>query len=364
MSTPAESNTTVVDNIIPSVRALHAYTLAATVAPVKLNQNESPWDVPDSFKHAVLERCARADWNRYPDFYPVDILRGIGQLHGLDEHWVMLGNGSNELISAVLAAAVGAGQPVAFPVPTFSLYAMMIAAAEGTCIEVPLDEQLQYPLDTFRQLADEGRAHLLLCTPNNPTGSRISSEDISDLASRTSRLVIVDEAYMHFGPDDHSRLLRHHSNLIVLRTLSKALGLAGVRLGYALAHPALTEQINKVKLPYNVGIFGLEVARELLANPALADEHARRLVQERDRVVATLSGWTNALKVFEGHANFVLVRMADPNAVWKALFEQGILVRNVSHYPGLAGCLRLSIGTPEQNDLLLAALSDLVQVNS
>ncbi len=343
-------------NITPAVAGLGAYTLKATVAPIKLNQNESPWDVPAAFKERVLQRCQQANWNRYPDFYPQDVLAGIGALHGLDEHWVMLGNGSNELIAAVLGATVGDGQQVAFPVPTFSLYAMMVAAAGGESIEVPLTPELQYDIAAFERLADLGRAHLLICTPNNPTGSRVAPAVVADLARRTERLVIVDEAYVHFGPDDHSALLVDHPNVIVLRTLSKALGLAGVRLGYALAHPSLVEHINKVKLPYNVGIFGLEVARELLADPGLADEHALRLVEQRERLAGAIAALDERLNVFNGHANFVLVRMPhgiDPSEVWTRLLNDGILVRNVSHYPGLAGCLRISVGTESENNLFL-----------
>jgi histidinol-phosphate aminotransferase len=347
-----------VANVTPAVAALGAYTLKVTVAPVKLNQNESPWDVPADFKARVLARCEAASWNRYPDFYPQDVLAGIGALHGLDEHWVMLGNGSNELIAAVLGATVGAGRSVAYPVPTFSLYAMMIAAAGGTSIEVPLTDSLEYDLPAFERLADEGSAHLLLCTPNNPTGTRIDPEQVAALAGRTERLVIVDEAYVHFGPDDHSLLMQAHPNIVVLRTLSKALGLAGVRLGYALAHPSLVEHINKVKLPYNVGIFGLEVARALLSDPAIADEHAARLVVERQRLATSLRATSQRLIVFDGHANFVLIRLpegVDASEVWTRLLDDGILVRNVSHYPGLDRCLRISVGTLEENDLFLAA---------
>jgi len=347
--------TSVVENIIPSVRALHPYSLKVTEARVKLNQNESPWDVPESFKQHVLERCAARAWNRYPDFYPQDVLRDLGQLHGLNESWVMVGNGSNELIASVLSAAVGSGQKVAYPIPTFTLYEMMIHAAEGVPVAVPLTDDLQYDREAFLRLADEGEAHLLLCTPNNPTGSVVEPAFVAELARRTPRLVLVDEAYVHFGHHDHSVLLKEYPNVIVLRTLSKALGLAGVRLGYALAHPSLTEHITKVKLPYNVGVFGLEVARELLADPTLADEAAQRLVRERERLIQALRPMPFA-RVYDGQANFVLVRLQQPGALYDALLAQGILIRNVSHYQGLAGCLRLSVGRPEENDELIAAL--------
>lgn len=345
-----------VQNIKSEVRALGAYTLAVTEAPTKLNQNESPFDVPQDFRDEVMAQVAARAWNRYPDFHPADVLEGLGRLHGLDGRHVLLGNGSNELIQAVFGAIVGAGMAVAYPEPTFTLYAMMIAANQGVPRPVRLRADLSYDLEAFAAHADAQDAHLLLCTPNNPTGDTVSRAAVADLASRTPRLVIVDEAYQQFGPDDLSGLVAAHPNVIVLRTFSKALGLAGVRLGYALAHPDLVTQIQKVKLPYNVGIFGLEVARAFLRDPHRFDAQAALIRQERARVAASLQSMPlDAVHV--GAANFVLIRTARASALFTALLAQGILVRNVGGYPLLANCLRLSIGTPAQNDVLCAAIA-------
>jgi len=358
------SNTTTVgapcldvsDVVIPSVRALSAYTLKATRATIKLNQNESPFDMPSGFKEKILARVAAQSWNRYPDFYPEDVLKGIGALHGLGAQNVLLGNGSNELIQAVMSACVARGARVAYPEPTFTLYAMMIAANEGTPVPVPLMDDLGYDFAAWETLADQGDTHLLLCSPNNPTGSVVDAAWVAALAARTSKLVIVDEAYAHFGPHDLSRLVKAHPNVLVLRTFSKALGLAAVRLGYALATPQLAAEINKVKLPYNVGIFGLEVARALLEEAAASDDLTALTNAERARVAATLAE-IPSLEVFDGFANFVLFRCPDPARLFDALLDEGILVRNVSHYPRLAGCLRVSIGLPEHNDAFLHAVA-------
>ena len=344
-----------VENVQPAVRALKPYTLKATEAPVKLNQNESPWDIAPEVKARILQRVAARSWNRYPDFHPADVLEGIGVHHGLRGDNVLLGNGSNELIQAVLTAVVHEGQPVAYPEPTFTLYAMMIAAYGGVPQPVPLDGDLGYDEDAWRAVASRGRAHLLLCSPNNPTGSMVSTELVRDLCRRTRRLVILDEAYAPFAPADHAALLHEHPNLVLLRTFSKAAGLAGVRLGYALAAAELAREIHKVKLPYNVGVLGLEVAREAIAHPALFDGHASALRDERSRLEVALRALPLD-RVWTGGANFVLVRTRNPSALAGALYADGVLVRDVSHYPGLAGCLRLSVGSPDENVALLAAL--------
>lgn len=348
-----------VENVIEPVRALGAYTLKATVAPIKLNQNESPADVDAAFKREVLDRVAALPWNRYPDFHPADVLEGLGALHGVSGDSVLLGNGSNELIQAIFAATVEGGTRVALPSPTFTLYAMMVAANGGTAVHVPLADDLSYDLDAWRALADAGDSHLLLCSPNNPTGSVVTADEVVALASRTPRLVIVDEAYAQFGPHDLAPLVAAHPNIAVLRTFSKAVGLAAVRLGYMLCHPDLAREVGKVKLPYNVGVFGLEVARACLAAPHRFDGLAADLRAERARLVNALRA-LDFDNVYDGAANFVLVRTPRATEVFDALYADGILVRNVGHYPMLSNCLRISVGTPAETDAVVARLTALL----
>lgn len=345
----------VTDNIIAEVRGLGAYTLKATVARVKLNQNESPWDVSEEFKAKVGARVAAAQWNRYPDFHPEDVLRGLGALHGLSGENVLIGNGSNELIQALFAAIVGKGTRVAIPQPTFSLYRMMVAANQGEVIDVPLREDFTYDLAAWRELAERGDTHLLLCTPNNPTGSVVDDAFIRELAGLTERLVIVDEAYAQFGRHDLSALVAEFPNVIVLRTFSKAAGLAGIRFGYALASAELVPEIQKVKLPYNVGIFGLEVARLAIEEPDVFTRAASPLNQERTRIEDACQALPFEA-VLRGMANFVVVKTARSSELFAFLFEKGILVRDIGGYPMLQNCLRISVGTPEENSELIAEL--------
>lgn len=342
-------------NITPEVRGLAPYTLKATVAEIKLNQNESPWPPADELRREVMEAVEARPWNRYPDFHPEDILQGIGERHGLGAGNVLIGNGSNELIQASLLALVTPGQQVAFPQPTFALYEMMTRACGGQPLPVPLDESLQYQAEPWLEIARRGQAHLLICSPNNPTGSLMPMELIDELCATTPRMVIVDEAYAPFGPQDASALLKKHANLIVLRTFSKAAGLAGIRLGYALAHAAVAEQIHKVKLPYNVGLLGLEVARAALRAPEVFEGQAERLRQLRSDLEAALRQLP-LKRVVGGAANFVLIQVDRPSELAATLLERKVLVRDVSSAPGLSGFLRLSVGSPEENDRLIAAL--------
>lgn len=347
----------VVHNIIESVRGLAPYTLAVTEAAIHLDRNESPVDLPAEAKAEIIDQVCLQAWNRYPDFVPEDVLAGLGARHGLSARHVLIGNGSNELIQAVFTAAVGPGVKVYLPDPTFSLYRMMVLANEGQAEAIPLNAELGYDLEAWQRAAQAGDGHLVICSPNNPTGAVMGPQDLAGLAAATSRLVIVDEAYAQFGPHDVSCLVAEHDNVIVLRTFSKAIGLAGVRLGYALARPELVSEISKVKLPYNVGHFGLAVARYALAHPEVFEGLAAQLVSERGRLEAALSQLPFEA-VRGGHANFVLVKTASAHALFGHLVARGILVRDVGRYSLLQHCLRITVGTPADNDALLAGCRD------
>lgn len=346
------------DNIIPQVRAMSAYTLERRDSRIKLNQNEAPWDLPAALKQQVLERVAAMPWNRYPDFHPADVLEALGKRHGLPPESVLIGNGSNELLQAIFAACAGAGVPIALPAPTFSLYKAMALANEAAVELVPLRPDLSWDRERLEALATERRAHLLICNPNNPTGSAVDAAFIDRLCQLTDRLVIVDEAYIQFADEgtaaDH--LIARHPHLIVLRTLSKAAGLAGIRFGYALGSPEVMREISKIKLPYNIGHFGLEVIRCVLADEVHIPARVKVLLSERERVRAALVAL--GVHVWPSQANFLLFGVHDTHAVFEHLAAHDILIRDVSHYPMLAGCLRVTLGAPEDNDAFLHHIAE------
>jgi histidinol-phosphate aminotransferase len=352
--------TDVLRHVKPAVLALAPYTLAARQAPVKINQNENPEDVPEAFKRRVLEEALRRPWNRYPDFDPRELCAVLAAHAGWTPDGVLAGNGSNELIEALLLATVGAGTPVVIPEPTFTLYAMLVTMLGGAPVRVPLDADLAYDVAAITDARERTHAPLtILCSPNNPTGGSVSPDAVEALCRASSGLVCVDEAYHEFSGQSVVPLLAAHPNLVVLRTFSKAMAMAGLRVGYLLAHPALVREVDKARLPYNLNVVSQIAARVAIEDGAALRAGVARIVAERERLQRALAGM-DAVRAYPSRANFILLelRWHDPRAVFEDLYARGILVRDVSAYPRLSRCLRVSVGTAAENDRFLAALRE------
>ncbi len=349
--------------IKPEVRAQSAYTLEAPAARRKLNQNESPYDFPLPLKQRVLDQARELSWQRYPEFSPGPLLGALARHNDWDPDGVLVGNGSNELIQATLTVALAAGDVVVAPAPTFSLYRLLTAVLGGRYAPVPLDADFAYDVDRLIDAARRERAKVvMLNSPNNPTGSALPEGAVARVLAETGALVVCDEAYQDFGGPSAVGLLAESARLVVLRTFSKAMGMAGLRFGYALAHPAVAREIAKAKLPYNVNAFTLAAAAVALAH---RDELAARtghIVAERERCLARLRELAG-LRVYPSAANFFLVRCERRPAreVFRRLHQDhGILVRDVSSGAGLAECLRISVGTSEDTDAVVEALKEIM----
>jgi histidinol-phosphate aminotransferase len=349
--------------IKPAVRAQPAYTLAAPPARRKLNQNESPFDFPPELKREVLEQVSAAAWQRYPEFAPPDLLELLADRYGWVADGVLVGNGSNELIQATLSVTLGNGDAVVAASPTFSLYRLLTAVLGGRYLPVPLRDGFAYDVDGMIEAAVRERARVIvLNSPNNPTGSALPEGAVERILARTDALLVCDEAYQEFGGPSSLGLLGQSSRIVILRTFSKALGLAGLRFGLALAHPAVAREIAKGKLPYNVNLMTLAAARTALRHAPVLAARTREIIATRDRFVQRLRGMSG-LTVFPTAANFVLIRSASPPApeLFRRLYDQyGILVRDVSGSPELADCLRISIGTAEDMDAVIEALEQIL----
>jgi histidinol-phosphate aminotransferase len=345
-------------HIKPSVRAIRAYTLAARRAPVKINQNENPYDLPEAVKRRVLEQAMARPWSRYPDFDPKELLERLAQFAGWQPDGVLAGNGSNELIEALLLVTVGPGTRVVVPEPTFTLYALLTKILGGEVISVPLGPELEFQAEEIRRLRRELRAPLtIVCSPNNPTGSLLAADEVARLCADTDGLVVVDEAYHEFSGQTVVPLLAQHKNLVVLRTFSKAMGLAGLRVGYLLASPELVREVNKARLPYNLNFFSQAAALAALDEWETLRATVERLKEARQDLLYRLYR-VPGVRPFTSAANFILFELtdADPKAVFEAVFARGVLVRDVTSYPRLARCLRVSVGTDEENETFLGAL--------
>jgi histidinol-phosphate aminotransferase len=350
--------------IKPAVRAQSAYTLVAPAARRKLNQNESPWDVPPELKREVLAAAERAPWHRYPEFAPPDLLAALAAHYGWMPEGVLVGNGSNELIQATLSVTLDRGDVVVAPAPTFSLYRLLTGVLGGRYSPVPLASDFAYDVDALIEAAVRDRARVVvLNSPNNPTGSALPDGAVERLLEETGALVVCDEAYQEFGGPTALPLLHSSSRLVVLRTFSKALGMAGLRFGLALAHPVVAREIAKGKLPYNVNVVTLTAAAAALRHRPMLEERVREIVAQRSRLAARLSALPG-LTVYPSAANFVLIRCLRQPAreVFRRLLDDyGILVRDVSGGAELAQCLRISIGTAEDVDAVGEAMGEILR---
>jgi len=342
----------------PAVRAIRAYTLAARDARIKVNQNESPYDVSAETKRAVLEKALARPWSRYPPFDPRELTDALADFAGWRRDGVLAGNGSNELIEALLMVVVGQGTSVVIPEPTFTLYALLTGILGGQPVRVPLTTDLAYDTDALIEAARASKAALtIVCSPNNPTGTALSSADVARLCEANDGLVAVDEAYHEFSGQTVAPLLAAHGNLVVLRTFSKALGLAGLRVGYLLAAPELVREIDKARLPYNINFISQLAALAVLERHAERAASVRRMVAGRDALSAAIAA-IPGLRPYPSQANFVLVEVTrgEARALFEALYADGILVRDVTAYPMLERCLRVSVGTEEENEAVIASL--------
>ena len=351
----------VLNSIKPAVRALRGYTLAPHRASLKVNQNENPWDAPARIKEEVLRRFTERKWSRYPEFVPATLHSRLAAFAGWKPDGVLAGNGSNELIQASLMVTMGPGKRVLISEPTFLLYQQIATVLGGEVESIPLTSSLQYDLEALLKAVAERQPDVtIICSPNNPTGCVIDDDALRALLRASRGLVIVDEAYHEFSGHSVVPLLHEHENLIVLRTFSKAMAFAALRLGYLLASPELVSEIHKAVLPYSVNVFA-QVAAEV------AMEHydtelrplVKQIIAERERLFAELSKVESLIPI-SSQANFMIVKSAtDPRRIFTELLEHDILVRDVSGYPMLRDYFRFSFGTPEENDQIMNAIREI-----
>jgi histidinol-phosphate aminotransferase len=349
------------NSIKDSVLALRPYTLGPQRASVKLNQNESPWDAPAEIKQETLNRMNDRAWSRYPDFRPQRLHERLAEFSGWQPDGIIAGNGSNELIQALLMVTIGEGKRVLITEPTFALYRQITTVLGGEVVSVPLSGDLQFDVAALlKEIKEKQPDVTIICSPNNPTGCVISDEELAGLLKEHRGLIVVDEAYHEFARHSAVPLLGDHENLIVLRTFSKAMAMAALRVGYLLASPELVREIAKAVLPYNLNALShiaAEVGIEMFA--AKLRPLVESICAERDRLYFELAAIPGLVPV-QSQANFMVVRSNQgPRRVFAELLKRDILIRDVSGYPMLSDCFRVSVGTPEENDLLLEGLREI-----
>ena len=344
------------------VQSMHAYAIQDSVGMVKLDAMENPFSLPPELQKALGERLGQLALNRYPDGRVNDLRAVLARHAGMPEgHDIMLGNGSDELISLLAMACDVPGASILAPVPGFVMYAMS-AQLQGLAFHgVPLTADFELDESAMLAAIAEHRPSIVyLAYPNNPTGNLWNDaviEKIIEAQGAQGGLVVMDEAYQPFASKSYIDRLARHPHVLLMRTLSK-FGLAGVRLGYMIGPKALIAEIDKVRPPYNISVLNCECALFALEHAEVFAQQAHILREERARLqreLAVLPG----VQPFPSEANMILVRVPDAARVFDGLKARKVLVKNISKmHPLLAQCLRLTVGTPQENTLMLAALKE------
>lgn len=344
----------------PQLDGLVPYDPKYLPADAFLSANENPCDIDADVRAEVMREIEKVPFNRYPDPLANDLRDLIAEANGLTREQVLVGNGGDELLFNLTLAWGGPGRKILNMPPTFSVYA---ANARLTGTEVVNIERLaDYSIDEEAVLerVAQGDIDLVVVTsPNNPTGLLAPEDFLLRLLESTDALVLVDEAYFEFSRFTMLPHLAEHKNLILLRTFSKAFSLAGVRMGYVLAHPEVITELIKVRQPYSVDAVSQAIARVVYANRAKFEPGIAAIISERARVMEGLAG-IPGVKAYPSDSNYILFEAPEAAEAWEYLYAQGILVRDFSKSAGLEGTLRVTIGTADQNDAFLGALKDFV----
>lgn len=344
------SNTLAESLARPSIVKLKPYSSAREEftgnEAIFLDANESPFNKP---------------WNRYPDPFQQRLREKIATMKSIPKESIILGNGSDETIDMLFRTFCEPGTDNVLSIaPTYGMYKVSADINGVEYRPVLLNEDFSLTVEKILAAADPTTKLLFICAPNNPTGNSFSDQDVEKLIREFKGLVVVDEAYIDFSEKDSwSKRLSEFENLVILQTLSKAWGLAAIRLGMAFAHPAVIRLMMKVKPPYNVNTLTQEKALQALSDPDTTKKRTNLLLAERNRLMKELSALPVVKEVLPSDANFFLIQVNDPDGIYETLASQGIIVRNRSREPLCQGCLRVSVGTPAQNQYVLEAFSAL-----
>lgn len=342
------------------VQGMHAYAVQDSRGMVKLDAMENPFGLPPELQAELGKRLGEVAVNRYPGERVADLQRALASYAGLPEGFgLMLGNGSDELISLLAMACDLPGASILAPVPGFVMYAMSAQLQGLKFVGVPLTPDFE--LDEAAMLAaiaKERPAIVYLAYPNNPTANLWDDAVIDRIIlaqGEEGGLVVIDEAYQPFASRSYIDRITRHGHVLLMRTLSK-FGLAGARLGYLMGPAALVAEVDKLRPPYNISVLNCECALFALEHAEVFAEQARQILEQRGRIFQALARLP-AVKSWPSQANMILVRVPDASKAFEGMKARGVLVKNISKmHPLLANCLRLTVGTPDENRQMLAAL--------
>ena len=318
-------------------------------ASVYLDANENAFGSP-------LEQ----NYNRYPDPLQYQVKKSLSEIKGVPPRNIFLGNGSDEAIDILFRSFCNPGvDNVIIVPPTYGMYEVSANINDIRLKKAPLTDDFQLNMEGIAEAIDDHTKLIFICSPNNPTGNSMNRDDVETLLANFNGLVVVDEAYINFSRQKtFIQELTEYANLVVLQTLSKAWGLAGLRVGMAFASEEIIEVMNKVKPPYNVNEASQQLALKALQNIEQVNIWIKEILIQRDKLVLELKEHDFVLDIYPSDANFILVKTTDPRSIYNYLVQQGIIVRDRSKIDLCEGCLRITVGTPDENNTLLQTLQN------
>ncbi len=346
------------DRVLLNIKKLSAYTVPNIECAVKLDGNESPYNLEDELGEKIRSELQKVEFNRYPDPNLNSIRSKFAEIYSFPKEGILLGNGSDEIIQMLITVFSGKSETVLIPKPTFSMYRLSSLAQNKSVVESKLDENFDIDLDDFKNMIFEYDPDLIfLATPNNPTGNAFSREKIIEIINCTDAIVVIDEAYFEFCEQDFLSTINNFDNLMVLRTMSK-IGFASIRLGMLFGNPELVLELNKARMPYNINSLSQSVMNVVLENKKIVDEKIGLILSERENLKAGLQK-ISGLEVYPSDANFFLVKTEDSDFLFNELVKKDILIRNMNNEGRLKNCIRITVGTPKENEKLLGALTSI-----
>ena len=338
------------------LEGLEPYDPKYLPAECMMSANENPSNIDEDIQIQIRKRMKSLQFNRYPDPLANKLRTAIANANGLEKENILIGNGGDELLFNFALAWGGPGRKFLNVPPTFSVYENNALLTGTEVVNIPRKEDFSIDQEAVLERVAQGDIdYIIITSPNNPTGQLADEGFISTLLSSTDALVMVDEAYGEFSRTTMRPFLALHKNLVLLRTVSKAFALAGVRLGYILAHEDVIREFIKVRQPYSVDAISQMVGLTVFENRARFSNDIADIIDGRDYLFGRLSEMEE-LTVFPSDSNFILVRVDDAHGMWEGLYKRGVLVRDFSHSAGLENCLRISVGTPEENEKLISAI--------
>jgi histidinol-phosphate aminotransferase len=329
----------------------------------RLQWNENPFDFPAELKEEVLQRLAKAQWSRYPvGFRALDLMDAVAKAYSLSSDMVVIGNGSSDILRIAITAVLLPGDHMVVPSPTFGSYKRHAHLLGATAHEIALDPDRDFPLpvdEILTTASDHAAKLIVLCAPNNPTGTAYATEQLERVVGESDALVLIDEAYAEFSGQNLCALLGKYDNLVLARTFSKAYGMAGVRVGYGLTTPAIAAELQKLVTTFTLSPFSEATAVVALENKETFRPAVEQIVAERQRLAAGLAELPG-VRVFPSATNFVLCRIPQPAAQANAFLAQrhNVLVSDLRGQPGYEDYIRISVGASEDNNAVLEGLRE------